>query len=226
MSLAPAYFQTRLVEDPRREQLWRHLAKYLARFVPADADILELGAGFCYFINRIPGKRRVAVDQFSELPRYAGEGVEARVQDALEFVRQCRDHSFDFVFASNFFEHFDWAVLDEMLPHIVRTLRPRGRLGVLQPNFRTAPRRYFDDYTHRVIFTDVSLHDWLTANGLVVTHLDPRFLPLTIKSRASSFPFLVPWYLRSPFRPFAGQMLAIAERRSLDEAAPVANRRR
>ncbi len=212
MSGPDQYFRTRLVEDRRREQLWRHLVRYLSPFVPANADVLELGAGYCYFINQIPARRRVAVDLFPDLPRHAGPGVEARVEDALTFLRGCAPGSFDFVFASNFFEHFDWPVLDDMLPLVVRALRPRGRLGVVQPNFRTAPRRYFDDFTHRVVFTDVSLGDWLAANGLIVQHLDPRFMPLTVKGRGGSLTFLVPWYLRLPIRPFAGQMLAIAER--------------
>ena len=40
----------------------------------------------------------------------------------------------------------------------------------------------------------------------------PRFLPLTVKSRAGGLTFLVPFYLRSPWRPFAGQMFVLAER--------------
>ena len=207
------YFRTRFVEDDRRARVWRHLVEYLTRFVPDQADVLELGAGYCYFINNVPARRRVAVDVFPELPRHAANGVEASVGDALTFLRACAPESFDFIFASNFLEHFDWPVLDEMLPLIVRALRPKGRLGLVQPNFRTAPRRYFDDFTHRTIFTDVSLGDWLTAHGLTVTHLDARFMPLTVKGRGGGLAFLVPLYLRLPVRPMAGQMLAIAERR-------------
>ena len=40
--------------------------------------------------------------------------------------------------------------------------------------------------------------------------VQPRFLPLTMKSRGSALTFLVPWYLRSPVKPLAGQMLLIA----------------
>jgi hypothetical protein len=211
------YFSTRFVEDERRAALWRHLTKYLSRFVPDQADVLELGAGYCYFINQIPARRRVAVDVFPELPRYAAAGVETWVGDALAFLRECPRASFDFIFASNFFEHFEWAVLNEMLPLAVQALRPGGRLGLVQPNFRTASRRYFDDFTHRTIFTDVSLRDWLAANGLVVTHLDARFMPLTVKGRGGGLSFLVPLYLRLPVRPMAGQMLVIAEKRQCEK---------
>ena len=39
-----------------------------------------------------------------------------------------------------------------------------------------------------------------------------RFLPFSLKSRGAGLTFLVPWYLRSPVKPFAGQMLVVARR--------------
>ena len=87
-----------------------------------------------------------------------------------------------------------------------------GLFGLVQPNFRLAPGRYFDDYTHRTIFTDVSLTDWLSASGFEIAASVPRFLPLTVKSRLGALTFLVPLYLRSPWRPFAGQMFVLARR--------------
>jgi hypothetical protein len=33
-----------------------------------------------------------------------------------------------------------------------------------------------------------------------------------MRSRGSSLSFLVPWYLRSPVKPLAGQMLVVARR--------------
>ena len=82
----------------------------------------------------------------------------------------------------------------------------------MQPNFRLRPREYFDDYTHRTIFTDRSLGDFLTASGFAVEHVERRFLPLTMKSRLSFGHALVPLYLRLPYRPLAGQMLVVAGR--------------
>ena len=119
---------------------------------------------------------------------------------------------FDLVFASNFLEHFDWPVLEGLVAEILRVLRPGGRLMLVQPNFRLQPGRYFDDYTHRAIFTDVSLSDWLAASGFQVKQVVPKFLPLTVKSRFGGLSFLMPLYLRSPWRPLAGQMLVVAER--------------
>ena len=212
MSVESAYFSTRFSADPRREKLWGYLTDYLAHYVPRDASVLELGAAYCYFINRVPARRRIAVDVSTDMLRWKGADVEGVVADALEYLRGADAEQFDFILASNFFEHFEWRALDEMLPLIIRTLRPGGRLAVIQPNFRIASGRYFDDYTHRAIFTDVSLNDWLTAGGLRIIRSEPRFLPLTVKSKMGGLTFLVPLYLRLPWRPLAGQMFALAER--------------
>ncbi|MBP7776986.1 MAG: class I SAM-dependent methyltransferase [Acidobacteria bacterium] len=212
MSEHERYFATRFAEDPRRGQMWAHLNRYLAAYVPANAAVLELGAGYCYFINGVAARRRVAVDLSDTVRQAAASGVETVVGDALEALRAMPAAEFDFVFASNFLEHFEWPVLDAMASEIRRVLKPGGRLGLVQPNFRLQPGRYFDDYTHRAIFTDVSLGDWLAASGFRVTTMVPRFLPLTVKSRLGGLSFLMPVYLRLPWRPLAGQMFVVAER--------------
>lgn len=206
------YYATRFRPDPRRARLWAHLTRYLSRYVPAGGTVLELGAGYCYFINQIHGGRRVAVDLGDHVAVHAAPAVEAVNADARAYLATVPDASVDFVFASNFLEHFDWPDLEVMGRHVLRVLRPGGRLGLVQPNFRLNPGRYFDDYTHRAIFTDVSLTDWLESLGFQVVRCVPRFLPLTVKSRAGGLTFLVPLYLRSPWRPLAGQMFVLAER--------------
>jgi SAM-dependent methyltransferase len=118
--------------------------------------------------------------------------------------------SFDVVFASNLLEHLDRPAATALLAEAHRVLRPTGRLILVQPNFRLNPGGYFDDFTHVAIYTDRSLQDYLVSEGWTVEHAEPRFLPLTMKSRASGLTFLVPFYLRSPVRPLAGQMLVVA----------------
>lgn len=207
------YFATRFTPDPRREAVWHHLTRYLQRYIPPGAAVLELGAGYCHFINAVEARRRVAVDLSDEVRARAAPGVEAVVSDALAFLRASEPEAFDVVFASNFLEHFEWSVLDRLIAEIRRVLVPRGRLALVQPNFRLAPGRYFDDYTHRTVFTDVSLCDWLEASGFRIVRCVPRFMPLTVKSRFGALSAFVPLYLRLPWRPLAGQMFVLGERR-------------
>jgi SAM-dependent methyltransferase len=131
------------------------------------------------------------------------EHVVGSVTD-LNFIEE---GAVDFAFASNLFEHLsktDFACVLEMLR---RKLASGGTLNILQPNYRYAYREYFDDYTHVTVFSDISLTDFLSANGFDALEVKPRFLPLTIKSRLPVSPCLIRAYLASPIKPLAKQML-------------------
>jgi SAM-dependent methyltransferase len=207
--MTDAYFDTRYAHDPRRAAVWRHITRYLARWIGADAEVLELGAGYCDFSNAVVARRRVAMDLRAEFAPFAAAGVRTEVGDCRDLSRFA-DASFDVVFASNLLEHLDLAGNEALLAHVRRVVRPGGRLVLVQPNYRLNPREYFDDYTHVSIFSDRSLPDLLAANGLTVEHVEARFLPFSMRSRLSFGHVLVPWYLRLPYRPLAGQMLVIA----------------
>jgi len=207
----PGYFETRLAPSESRSKVWKHLCNYLTRWIAPDADILELGAGWCDFANHVRGARVVAMDLDATVKRSAAAHVESVVGDSTD-LRQFVDASFDVVFASNLLEHLERAGASRLLAEARRVLRPGGRLILIQPNFRLQPGRYFDDFTHVAIYTDKSLADYLVAEGWTIEAVLARFLPLTLKSRGSGLTFLVPWYLRSPIKPLAGQMLVVASR--------------
>ncbi len=204
-----AYFRTRLAPNPHRAAVWKHLCAYLQRWIPADAAVLDLGAGWCDFANNIAARRVVAMDLDTTVRRSAAEHVQAEVGDCTDLSRFNSD-SFDVVFASNLLEHLERPATARVLSEAARVLRPDGRLILLQPNFRLNPGGYFDDYTHVAIYTDRSLADYVVSEGWRIVRVYPRFLPLTMNSKGSALTFLVPWYLRSPVKPLAGQMLLIA----------------
>lgn len=204
------YFETRLSPNPNRIKVWKHLCAYLSKWVHPDAAVLELGAGWCDFSNQVTAGRVVAMDLDGTVERAAASHVEAVVGDCTDLSR-FDDATFDIVFASNLLEHLERPQSQRLLAESRRVLRPGGRLILMQPNFRLNPGRYFDDFTHVAIFTDQSLQDYLVAEGWSIVQAMPRFLPLTLKSRGSGLTFLVPWYLRSPVKPLAGQMLVVAE---------------
>ena len=45
------YHDVHLPADPAREVVWQVIAEYVTRWVPADARILEIGAGYCCWIS-------------------------------------------------------------------------------------------------------------------------------------------------------------------------------
>ena len=206
---AKGYFETRLAENPHRDKVWRHICAYLQRWIAADAEVLELGAGRCDFANNVTAGRVVAMDIDKTVEASAVAGVTTVIGDCTD-LDGFEDASFDVVFASTLLEHLERPAASDLLAEAQRVLRPAGRLILVQPNFRLNPGGYFDDFTHVAIYTDRSLQDYLVSQGWAVEHVEARFLPLTMKSRASGLTFLVPLYLRSPLRPLAGQMLVVA----------------
>jgi hypothetical protein len=92
-------------------------------------------------------------------------------------------------------------------------LRFRGRLVVIQPNFCYAYRQYFDDYTHRSVFTHVSLPNLMRSHAFHIETIQAKFTPYSLRnSRFRIPPWLIRAYLNSPVKPFAGQMLVVAQK--------------
>lgn len=205
------YFETRLSPNANRSTIWRYICDYLSRWIEPNQDVLELGAGWCDFANLIEARSVVAMDIDSVVERAAARHVKSEVGDCTDLSR-FSDGSFDVVFASNLLEHLDRERAECLLSEARRVLRPGGRLILLQPNFRLQPGGYFDDYTHVTIYTDRSIADYLSALDWNIDHVAARFLPLTMRTKASRLTFLVPLYLRSPIKPLAGQMLVVASR--------------
>ena len=207
------YHDVHLTPDPARRIVWEAVARHLAPYVAPEAAVLEIGAGYCDWINHVRAARRVAVDIWPELPAFAAPGVEAVVLDVARDLHTLGPAAFDVVLASNVLEHFPPAVAESVVGGVAAVLRGGGRFVVVQPNFRYAWRRYFDDYTHRSVFTDVSLPALLRAHGFRILEVRPRFLPYSMRgTRVPITSFLVRAYLRSPVKPMAGQMLVVAAR--------------
>ena len=206
------YHNTRFQSDPRRRVLWQTLvASVFQKHISPDGVVLELGAGYGDFINSVKARRRIAVDRWAGMKEHLDSGVEGLITSVTE-LNGVADHSVDYAFASNCFEHLTREELLQCLDQLQRKLKPGARLTLVQPNYRYCYREYFDDYTHVSIHTDRSLCDLLAANGFRVESCQPRFLPLTIKSNAPVRPWLIRLYLASPFKPLGKQMMITATR--------------
>lgn len=213
--LYDAYFKTRFAFDARRDQVWKEVVLWIQRrYIPADARVLDLGAGYCNFINHVVARDRHAVDLFSEFPSYAAPGVRTHVAPVTDLSWFAPD-SFDVAFASNLVEHLTRPEFILLLAAVRRVLRRNGLLILMQPNFKYCSSTYFDDYTHIQVFTDASLLDFLEAYGFRVVRSTPRFMPVNMKStlrlRLPFLPQIVRAYLALPVKPFAGQMLMVTE---------------
>ena len=212
----PTYHDLRLGDDGHRRATWRHLSKYLQRWIDPTLPAVDLGAGRSDFLKEISVPRKIAIDNNDDAFGAKSGDIEHIVADATR-LHMLDDGSVGTMLASNFLEHLERDAVSDCLEECHRVLAPGGHLIVIQPNFRIRPEHYFDDYTHRTIITHHSLRDWMESKGLEVVRVEPRFLPLTLKSRLRHGHRLMPLYLALPFRPFASQMLVIGRRPNEDE---------
>lgn len=207
------YHGSRLTKDSRREIVWQCLWHYrFSAMVRPDDCVLDLGAGYGEFINSVVARRRIAVDSWDGFAAHLATGIEHRVGSVTSFDF-LEDGSVDFAFASNLFEHLTRPELQQTLDALRPKLSGRGTLTIVQPNYRYAYREYFDDFDHKSVFTHVSLPDYLAANGYETFLVEPRFMPLSIKSRLPVSPLLIRAWLASPIKPGGKQMLVRARPR-------------
>ena len=202
--------------NPRRSLVGKEIIKFLSPYISLNFTVVDLGAGYCDFINQVGAAKKYAIDISPELSKFAGRDVIQINRQGFNFY-EIPNESVDVVFASNFLEHFIDEELSKIMKEVKRILKKGGKLLLMQPNFRLQPERYFDDHTHKKIFTDSSLESFLLENGFKIILKMPCFLPQEMKNSPSFIPhflmpFLVRLYLYFPWKPFAGQMLFVAEK--------------
>jgi SAM-dependent methyltransferase len=202
----------------RRAAVWSVLCKvWFARYIPSNARVLEVAAGYCEFINNIEAGEKVAVDINPETALYAAQGVTVHLIAAEALAEVLPLAYFDTVFLSNFLEHC--RSRDQILAtlrSIASILKPGGHVLILGPNFRYCYKEYFDFFDHHLPLTDRALVEALQLTGFEIEIVEPRTLPFTFRSRLPSWPWLVRLYLQFPFiwRLFGAQFFIVAQRKA------------
>jgi len=192
--------------------LWRHVARFLQRYVDPTRPVLDIACDRGYFIANIRASERWAAD-IRDVTRELPADVRFVQRDGLELLGAVPDGYFGSIFMSNYLEHLPSpdAVIQQL--RVVRQLLDDGgRAIVLQPNIRLTGPAYWDFIDHRTPLTERSLEEAGRIAGLVTDELIVRFLPYTTKGRLPASPALTRLYLaaRPAWRILGRQSLWVA----------------
>jgi SAM-dependent methyltransferase len=211
-------YLTRFSPDVRRDKVrtWKIICDdFLSPYVPLRGTVLDLGAGYCELINQISARRRIAIDLNPDTVVMAAPGVEVLSIPLEQISEAIEPESVDLAFASNVFEHLRGPdALLEVLEAIHQTLKPGGRLIVMQPNVAALAGRFWDFVDHTLPLTEKGMAEALEVSRFEIVECRARFLPYTFKSRLPSWPWLVRLYLALPPAQwfFGKQMFLVARR--------------
>ena len=207
----PSYFDARYKPHPGRTRVWKAIAEYLQQFIPPSSRVADIGAGYCDFINQIEAATKYAVDTNPDVARSVAPGVRFVSTTSIESI-DLPEHSLDVALISNVLEHLSPECCSVLFDRLDQLLVATGQVIVIQPNYFYSYRTYWDDFTHVRAFSHVSLRDFLVSRGYRIVRMEKRFLPFSFESPLPKSYWLTKLYLASFWRPFAGQMLVVAQR--------------
>jgi SAM-dependent methyltransferase len=202
-------------QEAYRKQVWSVLAKYFSRWIPSDSVVLDVGCGYCEFINEVQCSAKFAMDLNPETRKQASADVHILEQDC-SLAWPIPPNSLTTVFTSNLLEHLPTK------PHVEQTLlqahdglRSGGRLIAMGPNAKCISGAYWDFFDHYVALTELSMKEILIKCGFEVEVCLKSFLPYSMSQGRTYPPWMLSVYLALPLIwPLCGkQFLVIAKTR-------------
>ncbi len=214
-NITDSYYKSRYVYNQDRSVVWKEIVNFLKPFWQDKKTVLDVGAGYCDFINNITAQERIAIDMSPDFFQFADKGIKT-IQTRADTLPDIKNESVDVAFSSNLLEHLSDEDLETTLKEIRRVLKNNGLFILMQPNYHYSYKNYFDDATHKKVFSDTSLEAFLVSHNFEIVKKYKKFLPFSLKSRPSIIPIhplIIRAYLHSPWKPFAGQMLFVAQKK-------------
>lgn len=183
-----------------KNEIWKVLcSKFFNKFIEESDTVVDIGAGYCEFINNIKCKEKIAIDLNEDTKKFANINVKV-LNESCFSMASINSNSVDVVFMSNFLEHMQskQEVID-VLEETKRILKTGGKLMILQPNIKYCGAKYWDFFDHHIPLTEKSIEEALESNNFKVIKCIPRFLPYSTKSKLPKSPLFVSGYLMFPF---------------------------
>lgn len=202
-------------EIERKNKIWKILCQcYFDKLISDSNTVMDIGAGYCEFINNIKCAKKIAIDINPETKKYAQKKVKVYNYNAT-LIQKNFLNKVDIVFVSNFFEHLNSK--EEIIKYMEvahSILKPKGKIIIMQPNIKLAKEKYWDFIDHKQPLTIASLIEALQISNFSIEKAIEKFLPFTTKNSFPIYLWIVNLYLNLPhfLRIGAGQSLIIAKK--------------
>jgi ubiquinone/menaquinone biosynthesis C-methylase UbiE len=200
-------------DHQERNRVWKILIEEVFQsYINRGSSVLDVGAGFCEFINNVSCKDKFAIDLSDMIKKYAGKKVKTIRKPFLK-ISKVYYGKFDTIFMSNFLEHL--SDKDEVIKTLTvshKLLKPHGKLLIMQPNIDLIKTKYWDRIDHNIALNGESLKEGLELSGFKIQEYYKKFLPYTFQQKLPTAGVLIRIYLKLPqiLRIFAGQSLFVA----------------
>lgn len=210
------YYKNRFSSEDRsrKQEMWKELCKvFLQQFIYKNVTVMDIGAGYCEFINNISCGKKIAVDVNPDTKKFANKDV--LVINKSAFLLSAKYNNIaDIVFLSNFLEHLNSKDdVVELLRRVNKLLKKGGKIILLQPNIDLVKESYWDFIDHKVPLNTKSIMEALEIAGFKINVFIKKFLPYTTKNKhIPMLSILLKFYLLLPeiIKPFAGQSFVVA----------------
>ena len=141
-----------------RNAVWKVLCdEYFNKFISPKARVLDLGAGWCEFINNINAAEKYAMDLNHET-KFRLTGKTLFLHQDCSQKWQIQPDFLDVVFTSNFLEHLpDRENIERTISEAYHCLKDNGIIICLGPNIKYLQGSYWDFWDHFIPITELSL---------------------------------------------------------------------
>lgn len=101
-----------------KDKMWKILCEdFFQQFIDYKDTVLDIGGGYCEFINNIKAFKKIVVDLNEEVKNYASEEVEVYNKSVID-LDFLETNGVNKVFISNFLEHIDKKSISILLKNI------------------------------------------------------------------------------------------------------------
>lgn len=197
----------------KRNGVWRILIEEIFQgYIDKKSSVLDVGAGFCEFINNVQCKNKYAIDLSNIIKKHCDNNVKTIIKPFL-YIPHRYYGKFDILFMSNFLEHLlNKNEVIKALSVSHKLLKKDGKLIIVQPNIDLMHTKYWDRIDHHIALNTESIKEALEISNFKIYKYYIRFLPSTFQQKLPILGFFIRIYLKLPqcLRIFAGQSMFVA----------------